>query len=386
MKSYLNEVPLFVDMIREIREIIITNIILIGQIPAPTFEEGDRAAFLLDRMAEFQVDECSTDSFGNPFGIIRGTSPEKPPIFVVAHLDTIFDKDVDHNFTVAKNSIAGPGILDNSTGVGVLASLPEIFRRTGLCFESDIVLAGVIQSIGRGNLGGIRHLVKKWPGRPVRAALCLESGELGRLNYYSDGMIRCEVESNISKADGWGNKFKPNSILILNEIINEILKMPLPQRPRARVIIGKILGGYKHGTIAQDAKLGFEIQSKSDQMVKKIFSDIKDIVDGYSHEYEVDLKLRVIGNQKAARLRYNHPLVKSAVSVMKKLNLKPTSEPSESELSVFLSRDIPAVTLGITHGNNFHQKNAMIEIEPMFKGIAQILGVLMAIDRGVCDE
>ncbi len=385
MKSYLNEVPLFVDTIRQIREIVIVNIILIGQIPAPTFQEEDRAAFLLDRMAEFQVDECSTDSYGNPFGIIRGTSPGKPPIFVVAHLDTILDKDADHNFTVTENSIAGPGILDNSTSVGVLASLPEIFRRTGLCFESDIVLAGVIQSIGKGNLGGIRHLVKTWPG-PVRGAVCLESGELGRLNYYSDGMIRCEVESNIPRADGWGHKFKPNAILTLNEIINEILKMPLPQRPRARVIIGKILGGYKHGIIAQNANLGFEIQSKSDKMVKKIFSDIKDIVNGYSHEYEVDLKLRVISSQKAARLKYNHPLVKSVVAVMKKLNLKPTSEPSESELSVFLSRDIPAVTLGITHGNNFHHKNAMIEIEPMFRGIAQILGVLMAIDRGACDE
>jgi len=27
-----------------------------------------------------------------------------------------------------------------------------------------------------------------------------------------------------------------------------------------------------------------------------------------------------------------------------------------------------------------------MEIEPMFKGIAQIIGVLEAIDSGVCDE
>jgi hypothetical protein len=27
-----------------------------------------------------------------------------------------------------------------------------------------------------------------------------------------------------------------------------------------------------------------------------------------------------------------------------------------------------------------------MEIEPMFKGIAQVIGVLKAIDNGVCDE
>jgi di/tripeptidase len=71
---------------------------------------------------------------------------------------------------------------------------------------------------------------------------------------------------------------------------------------------------------------------------------------------------------------------------MKKLDLTPVSEPSESELSIFLSRKIPAVTLGITRGENYHQKNARVEIEPMFKGIAQVVGVIKAIDNGVCDE
>ncbi|MCP4723488.1 MAG: hypothetical protein GY863_00555 [bacterium] len=68
------------------------------------------------------------------------------------------------------------------------------------------------------------------------------------------------------------------------------------------------------------------------------------------------------------------------------MNLKPASNPSESELSMFLTRRIPAVTLGITHGENYHLENAQMEIEPMFTGIAQIIGVIMSIDSGVCDE
>ncbi len=385
MDSYLDKLPSFVDTIKSIRETIIANIVLIGQIPSPTFKERRRSSVFMERLAESQVDECTTDGYRNPIGIIRGTSETKPPIFIVAHLDTSFGKDVDHNFTVKKNSIQGAGILDNAIGVGVLASLPEIIRKLNLRFESDIVLAGVIQSIGKGNLRGIRHLLKTW-ATPIRGALCIEGGELGRLNYYSDGMIRAEIDCNISAADGWEYKFKPNAILILNEVINRILKLRLPQRPRSRVIFGKISGGYKHGEIAYDANLGFEIQSDSDKMVKAIYDDIKDIVDDISNKHEVELKVKTISNLRPSRLRYNHPLVKSAVAVMKRLDLKPVSEPSESELSIFLSRSIPAITLGITHGENYHLENSIMEIEPMFKGIAQIIGVIMAIDSGACDE
>ncbi len=384
MNHFLDKLPFVVETVRSIKEVIITNVVLIGQVPAPTFKEKRRATVFMERLTEARVDECTTDGYRNPVGIVRGVSGAKPPIFVVAHLDSAFGKEMDHNYSVTENTIAGPGVLDNSVGIGVLASLPEIFRKLDLRFNSDIVLAGVIQSMGKGNLRGIRHLLKMWP-TPIRGAVCIEGAELGRLNYYCDGMIRGEIECHISTADGVEHKFKPNAILILNEVINQILEMYLPQRPRSRVIFGKISGGFKHGIIAYDAKLGFEIQSNSDQMVKKIYRDINDIVTGIRHEHGVDLKFNTISNLSASRLKYNHPLVKSAEAVMKALDVVPTSEPSESELSIFLSRKIPAVTLGISRGENFHLENASLEIAPMFTGIAQLIGVIQAIDTGVCD-
>jgi di/tripeptidase len=160
----------------------------------------------------------------------------------------------------------------------------------------------------------------------------------------------------------------------------------LPQKPRSRVIIGKISGGFKHGTIAFGAKLGFEIQSDSDKMVKSIFNDISDIIEDISHQYEAELKLKTISNLNAASLKYNHPLVKSASAIIESLGLKAISAPSESELSIFLAHKIPAVTLGITRGKNIHLENSTMKIEPMYKGIAQVVGAIMAIDKGACDE
>jgi len=97
------------------------------------------------------------------------------------------------------------------------------------------------------------------------------------------------------------------------------------------------------------------------------------------------LKLNRISNLNATRLNHNHPLIKCASRILNRLEVEPFSEPSESTLSIFLHRKIPAITLGITRGDNYHQDDAMIEIEPMYKGIAQIPALLMAMESGVGD-
>ncbi len=384
MEKYLDVLPTFVDRIRKVREIIISNIVLIGQISAPTFYERRRAEFLVERLADFQVDECSIDDFGNPIGVIRGSSPEKRSIFVVAHLDTFSEIKTDQHYEVTDKIISGVSVSDNSAAVGVLASLPEIFRQLKLAFESDIVLVSPNHSLARGNLRGIRRLLQTWP-EPIRGAICLESVELGRLNYYSDSMIRGEISCNIASEKQYDRNHMPNAILVINEVINAILRLGLPQKPRTQIVIGKITGGLNHGKIAYKAKIGFEIRSDANEMVKKLYGDIKDIVDETNKTFAVELKLNRISNLNATRLSYNHPLVKCGSRILNRLGVKAVSEPSETALSIFLQRKIPAITLGLTRGNNYHKDGAIIEIEPMFKGIAQIPALIMAMDNGVCD-
>jgi acetylornithine deacetylase/succinyl-diaminopimelate desuccinylase-like protein len=385
MEKYLDVLPMFADQIRKIREIIISNIVLIGQIPAPTFHERRRVQCLVERLADCQVDECAVDDFGNPIGVIRGASSEKQSIFVVAHLDTFSDVAIDQHYEVTDKIISGIGVSDNSAAVGVLASLPEIFDRLALTFESDLVLVAPVQTIGRGNLKGIRQLLEAWP-TPIKGAICLETVELGRLNYSSNGMIRGEISCSIATEKQIDRHHTPNAILVINEVINAILELRLPQKPRTQIVIGKIAGGFNHGKIAYDANIGFEILSDADEMVKALFNDIRDIVDEINKAYAVELKLTRISNLNATRLRYNHALVKCASRILSRLGVEAVSEPSESAVSIFLQRKIPAITLGLTHGDNFHQDGAMIEIDPMFKGIAQLLALIMAMDNGVCDE
>lgn len=383
MDEQLNQLPSMIESLKTVKDIIITNIVLIGETSAPTFKEKRRAKAFLDRLAEFQIDECTQDSYQNPIGIIRGTNSQKPPIFLVAHLDTVIQRDDYYNYTVKKNIISGPGVDDNSVGVGILLSIPRILKELNLRFQSDVVLAGVIQSLGKGNLRGVRHLIKTWD-KPIRGAICIEGVELGRLNYYSVGMVRGEIECNSAPHGKKATQLSANAILILNEIVNKILELRLPQKPFTKIVIGKISGGFHHGRDAVQASIGFEVRSDADDVVKEILNDIKDIVESVKRIWDVDVSLKTISKTNATQLNFNHPLVKSTIAIMSQLNLESTSESSESELSIFLSNHIPAVTLGVTRLKEQIPETS-IEIEPIFTGIAQIIAVMQAIDNGVCD-
>ena len=68
------------------------------------------------------------------------------------------------------------------------------------------------------------------------------------------------------------------------------------------------------------------------------------------------------------------------------LGIQPKIIPSISELSELIAHKVPAVTLGITEASNIQDLNETIQIEPIYKGLAQLLGTLLAIDGGFCNE
>jgi tripeptide aminopeptidase len=243
--------------VRALREQILTNTILVGQVPpiSVNIKQDDvdfpsvniRVKAFIERLSEIGVDEAATDSFGNAIGIIKGEGEREGCIIVAAHMDTVYHFDQEIHLAIDSNGISGPGIIDNSVSLGVQLSLPEILRELGKKFNSDIVLLGLSESLGESNLGGIREFLNNWR-RPIRAAVILEGAELGRLNYFSRAMIRADINCEIPMISGWENKYGSNAILIMNDIINRILEIHLPQRPNTQIILGKIKGASSTAT------------------------------------------------------------------------------------------------------------------------------------------
>ena len=81
--SILRELPGYREAAAALREVLLANLVMIGEAPAPTFGEKQRIDLALDRFGEAGLNNCSLDEVGNGFGVLPGSSGEGN-IFLVA--------------------------------------------------------------------------------------------------------------------------------------------------------------------------------------------------------------------------------------------------------------------------------------------------------------
>ena len=370
--------------LREFREVILANAVLIGEIPSPTFGEKPRIDFLNNRFTECGLDNAVEDEAGNGLATINGTKGESN-ILILAHADTVFTSAVDHAMSVGPDFITGPGIADNSLGLAVIASLPTLFEKLGITFASNIILIGASRSLGHGDLGGLRTFLKN-NEQPIDAAICVEGAQIGRLSYSSMGMLRGEIAVEIPEQTDY-SKLKANgAISILNKVINRLLAIPLPTEPRTNIILGSVGAGTGFNILPRTGTLRFEVRSQEEGMAKKIGEQLSEYCAEISAEFSVKVKLREIARRKPGGIGYSHPLTRSIRKIMETQGVEPKVAPSTGELSALIAHEIPAITLGITTGENLHEFNEQIAIDPIFSGIAQLIAIIEAVDKGVLNE
>ncbi len=383
-EELLDWLPELESRMEEIGEIIIANLIMLGEIPAPTFNEQRRINFLTDRFSEIGLLNSSSDEAGNGVGILEGEKDDQN-ILIVAHADTPFSENVDHTLSVEQEYIRGPGVADNSLGLATVASLPSIFEHLDIKLRKNLILMGATRSLGRGNLEGLRFFLDN-NDLPINAGVSVEGAQLGRLSHVSIGMLRGEITCTIPEEYDWSRFGDASAILTINEVINKINDIPLPKRPRTSIVLGSIEGGTTYNTIATNASLRFEIRSESSDMVEEIGERMEEFVAEVSSKTGDEINLDIFARREPGGIKFSHPLARTSRLILEELGVQPRLSPSTSELAAFIDKYIPAVTLGITRGDNIRELDENILIPPIYKGLAQLIGTILAIDGGYCEQ
>ncbi len=366
------------DAVKRSQDILLANLVMMSETPAPTFEEEQRVRFLLDRFREAGLDHISDDEMNNGVGLIPG--PEgSPTLAIVAHLDTHFAKKEAHALSLGSDRVRGIGIADNSLGAAVLASIPQLLEEAGIEPKMNLLLLGVSRSLGKGNLGGLRFWLEN-SRHKIDQAICIEGAPLGRLNFTSLAMMRGEIRVEMPDEYDFSRFGVHGAIYYLNDVINRILEIPRPSRPRTSVVFGSIEGGNSFNELARSAALRFEVRSESDDIADGILDRIREITEEVKARSGVPVQLEEVAHRGHGGLEYGHPLVQQCRDVMRGLGIEPQIGPSMSELAALISEKIPAVTLGISHGHQINTLEETVELAPIFRGVAQILGVIQRIE------
>jgi tripeptide aminopeptidase len=378
------ELPRFREAAEGLKELLLADLALIGEIPAPTFQEEARAEFLLNRLAESGYQNCVLDAKGNVSGSLPG-GDGGPSILLATNVDSVVEDVRDQTIEIHSDHVVGPFVGDNSIALAAITTLPALLDKLQLRLKTGLQVVAATRCLGRGNLEGIRHYLSQWPG-PYVAGLCIESLQLGRLNYTCLGMMRAEITCRLPDNYNWEQYGATGSIVPMSDVVNRISRIPLPSRPLTHIIMGSVNGGITHNNIARETTLLFEVRSESNDMLKQIAQQIDDIAEEIAAQSGVQVRFEPVAQREPGGLDISHPLVRAGRGILSSLGYQPQLYSTTSIMAALRDARIPALTIGITTGqrkSELDEIDEFVAIPPMATGMAQLIGLLSAIDRGL---
>lgn len=351
----------------------------IQQIPAPTFLEAGRAAFVAERMATLGLVDVRQDALHNVYGRFPGQR-RRSPLVISAHLDTVFPLETDLTIRTNGRTLAGPGIGDNSTGVAGLLLLAECLIEQRFDLTHDVWFVANVGEEGLGDLRGMRAVVAHF-GRSARYVV-VEGGLFGQISHQAIGVRRYRLEVIGPGGHSWGSFGVTSAIHVLGHLISAIDQLPVADSPRTTYNVGIIEGGTSINTIAQKAALLLDLRSEEPAALQKLVDDVIDLVQRTNQqrgENGIQVTMTPIGNRPAGKIARDTPLVQTAVAALHYVGCQNvTFMMGSTDANVPLSQGVTAVVLGLTESGNAHRLDEYIDATRLPDGLSQLLLVTLA--------
>jgi tripeptide aminopeptidase len=337
------------------------DLLALARVPAPTFDEGDRIAWLERRLAS-APGAREVDAAGN---LIWRFGEHAPRLLVLAHVDTVFARGVPHEPRIVGDRLVGPGVGDNAAAVVCAVQVIE-----QLAHEHDLAglaVAFTVAEEGLGNLAGARAACA---GLQPEAALALEGHGLAHVAVDAVGSLRVRITVRGPGGHSWANRGRPSAIDELCRIARALSK---PAQRDASTNIGRIEGGSAVNAIAARAELVIE-QRALEEAVLSRFARTLDLL---AVEPPLELAIEQLGSRPAGRLDRRQPLLATVRAVRAELGLPDELVAASTDANAALAAGIPALCIGCALGGEMHTPGEYVEIPSLSQGREQLRRVLV---------
>lgn len=354
--------------------------IAIQQIAAPTDDESRRAAWVEHYFQELHLADIHVDARYNVYGRLPGRRA-RPALLVSAHTDTVFPLETDLTVRVheAEDRIYGPGLGDNSTGVAGLLLLARTVRRLPSP-PTDIWFVANTGEEGLGDLRGMRAVVDRLAPQ-IGACIVLEGMGLKRVVHRALGSRRYRITVRAPGGHSWSDFGMASALHVLALLASELVQMQPATNPRTTFNIGRMNGGTSVNTIAQTAWLELDLRSEGQSALQQITEQAMTIVARYQsvawQQKGVYVEAAVIGDRPGGAIADDHPLVRATFRSLAYHGIvgNPQLRISSTDANIPLSRNMPAVCIGITEGGNAHRLEEWITPSLLTTGMKHLLGI-----------
>jgi len=366
------------------------------RIPAPTFFEQKRAAWMLEQFRGMGAD-AKLDRAGNVICFPYGDPGGQNLIAVTAHLDTVLAPRQNDDIRIGPDGkFYGPGVADNGAGLTGLLALARALRDEPIDHlgGSRIVLCANVGEEGEGNLSGMRYLCRQSSlASRLQTFLVLDGPGAAHITSKALGSRRFEIVLTGPGGHSWADFGVANPIHALSQVVASFAALFTTGEPRASFNFGIIEGGASINSIPTEARAKLDLRSESTYRLDELAELLTDCVER-ALEVEngrippfpgkpprVTAKLREIGFRPGGALPADSALLGALHAVDIFLGIRSLPDCASTDANIPLSLGLPAVSIGAggqgggahTPGEWFHPENRDLALRRVLLTLAHLL-------------
>lgn len=285
-------------------------------------------------------------------------------VLLLAHLDTVLPPAPPRR---VGERLYAPGIGDNTGGVAVLLSLPEI---------PGVVRGFTVGEEGLGNLKGARALVAALSPQVVVAVDGYLPGVVDR----ALGSVRFRVRFLGPGGHAWGDRGSPNPVFALAEGLHRLQSL-FRGEGRASLNATALQGGQAVNVLPKEASALLEIRAEAKEDLSRLFARAKEAMAEAARGQGVDFRLEVLGERPAGATA-TEALRRAAAEALKAIGERPLFQVGSTDASAAIERGIPALALGVYRGGGAHTEEEWILPQSLWEGQKALLSFLRALGVG----
>jgi tripeptide aminopeptidase len=359
------------------------------RVPAPTFLEQERAAWLMEQLRAVGW-SAAKDRSGN----VVAADGDGPYVALTAHLDTVIAPRTKDEITVdADGRFRGPGVADNGAGLAALLAVARAWK-IGLSLPElplSLLLVANVGEEGEGNLLGMRHLCKQSPfARKIESFVVVDGANTEHITSRALGSRRFEVAFSGAGGHSWSDYGAGNPVHALCRAVALFSETRLEAGPpKSAINVGLIEGGSSINAIAQAARAKVDIRSESNEKVDELAEVLlaavdraRDLENQRATGGKVTVKVKEIGSRPAAALPDNAPILQYVRAVDAHLGIRSHLDTSSTDANIPLSLGLPAISIGGGGaGGGAHTTQEWFRPEGRDLGLKRILLTLLLLLR-----
>jgi acetylornithine deacetylase/succinyl-diaminopimelate desuccinylase-like protein len=364
-----------------------TEQVRLTEIPAPPFQEAQRAAAVKELLAESSL-PVQIDKTGNVIGELRGAN-EKEVVCLAAHLDTVFPVGTDVSVHNEGGRMLAPGISDNGTGLAALLAIARALRAAHIKPQRTILFVADVGEEGEGNLRGMRALVENYRAK-LKAVVVLDGSSTEHVTTKALASRRLEAVVTGPGGHSWSDFGMPNPINALVRGSVRFINTKVPANPRTTFNIGQFEGGTSVNSIPYEARLKIDVRSESEDELTRLESALREsVAAGVRDEMDsardrskgkLEWNVNLLGSRPGGELPADSPLLASLRAADEFLDNHSRLERSSTDANIPLSIGIDALSIGAGgNGGGAHSLQEWYDPAGRETGLKRVLLTLLGV-------